>query len=147
MARGFLPGLLSVVLAGCGGADHAEIVPVRGRVLLDGKPLAAKNVGFRPLAGTPGHGAAGRSRSDGGFELVAVVPGAVTMHKGACVGSYAVVVSEPDLAAEAEPGQSVSRGSGVRVPAVYQDSATTPLRAEVSRKAGEFVFELSSKAK
>ncbi len=133
-------------IAGCGRRDP-EIVPVRGRVLLDGKPLPLKDVAFMPTAGTVSHGGGARTRDDGSFELRAVVPGALKIYRGARPGAYAVVVSEPDFASEAEPGQPVPKGSGIPVPAVYQDAAKTPLRAEVGPDEKDFLFELSSKAK
>jgi hypothetical protein len=139
-------GIALAVLVGCSRRD-SDIVPVRGKVLLDGKPLPLKDVAFVPAAGTTSHGGRGRTRDDGSFELRAVVPGAVKIHLGARPGAYAVIVSEPDFAAEVEPGQPVPKGSGIPVPAVYQDAAKTPLQAEVGGEGREFVFELSSKTK
>jgi hypothetical protein len=133
-------------LIGCGSRDPG-IVPVSGRFLIDGKPLPLKDVAFVPIAGTAGPGSCARTRDDGSFELVAFVPGAVKIHRGARPGAYAVIVSEPDFAAEAEPGQPVPKGSGIPVPAVYQDAAKTPLHAEVGGEGREFVFDLSSKTK
>jgi hypothetical protein len=138
--------LIVAALAGCGRRDP-DVVPVRGKVLLDGKPLPLKNVGFVPVAGSASHGGFARTREDGSFELRAVVPGALKILKGARPGAYAVVVSEPDFAADVEPGQPVPKGSGIPVPAIYQDAAKTPLQAEVGGDGREFVFELSSKTK
>jgi hypothetical protein len=144
--RALVASLVVAALAGCGRRDPG-IVPVRGRVLLDGKPLPLKDVGFVPAAGRDSHGGFARTREDGTFELRALVPGAVRIHHGARPGAYAVVLSEPDFSADVEPGQPVPKGSGIPVPAVYQDAARTPLRAEVGPEEKEFLFELSSKAK
>jgi hypothetical protein len=145
-SRAVVASLVVAALGGCGRQDP-DIVPVRGKVLLDGKPLPLKDVGFVPAAGSASHGGFARTREDGTFELRAVVPGALKIHHGARPGTYAVVLSEPDFSADVEPGRSVPKGSGIRVPAVYQDAAKTPLRAEVGPEENEFLFELSSKAK
>ena len=54
------------VVAGCGG-DSVERIPVRGRVLHQGKPLEFCNIMFQPLGG--GEIARGDIQADGSFTL------------------------------------------------------------------------------
>ncbi len=141
--------VLGFALVGPLGCSHRDpdIVPVRGKVLLDGKPLALKDVSFAPVAGAAGRGGFARTQPDGSFELRTVVPGAIRMYRGATPGNYIVIVTEPNFAMDLLPAQSAPKGSEIPVPAVYQDPAKTPLRAEVGHDAQDFLFELSSKAK
>ena len=76
--------VLPCLLAGCGGAEY-EVVPVSGRVTLDGKPLADVGLMFVPLSegrDNPniGPGSLGRTDADGRFALQTVrgEDGAVT---------------------------------------------------------------------
>lgn len=65
---------LTVVAGGCG--PRRELVPVHGRVLLDGEPLAFGGVSFQSQSGQP---ATARIEPDGTFVLAVVGagPGAV----------------------------------------------------------------------
>ena len=68
--------LLSMVLAcalsGCGGGASYELVPVSGRVTLDGQPLANARVSFQPARdqSDPGPGASGVTDAEGKAEFV-----------------------------------------------------------------------------
>jgi hypothetical protein len=73
------------VLSGC-GSSGPEIVPVRGRVTLDGRPLGNADVVFQP--GEANRPSSGRTDADGSYQL---------MYKrgieGARVGEHSVVIS------------------------------------------------------
>jgi len=156
---GMLLGLL-VTTIGC-GPSGPDLVPVRGTVTLDGQPLGQKNLYFSPEAGTPGLGAGGNTKSDGSFELLAVVGGALKDMKGAQVGKYRVVVSEPmfpidtDLEVQgrgSEPEvaiglpQAPKRGEKAAIPPAYSKKETTPLVVEIKAGENDLVIELTSKS-
>lgn len=145
---------------GC-GPSGPDLVPVRGTVMLDGQPLGQKNLYFSPEEGTPGLGAGGNTKSDGSFELLAVVGGALKDMKGAQVGKYRVVVSEPMFPIEtelevqgqgSEPEvaiglpQAPKRGEKPTIPPAYSKKETTPLVVEVKAGENDLVIELNSKS-
>jgi len=156
---GMLLGL-TVTTIGC-GPSGPDLVPVRGTLTLDGQPLGQKNLYFSPEAGTPGLGAGGNTNSDGSFELLAVVGGALNDMKGAQVGKYRVVVSEPMFPIETEMQvqgqgsepevaiglpQAPKRGEKPTIPSAYSNKETTPLVVEVKAGENDLVIELTSKS-
>jgi len=79
----------AAVLMGCRG----EVVPVSGRVTLDGKPLANAVVTFQPLGKgklqkTSTTGSVGKTDSQGRFVLRLVSPS----RRGAAVGDHIVTI-------------------------------------------------------
>lgn len=82
-------GTLAVAIAvgGCGrsGEPIPKLVPVKGKVLLNGEPLAGASVSFVPRDQTTGTGGFGATLADGTFELMhrsnasGVEPGAYTV--------------------------------------------------------------------
>jgi hypothetical protein len=132
--RGLCSGVLALTLfapgAGCGGAKR---VPVEGVVTLDGKPVEGAAVTFMP-EGDKGTTAVGQTEAGGVFRLI----------DGAWPGSYKVLVTKtedtalarlkaeaPDpAAAEREYYKTLRTSPPMRslLPAVYGDSAQTPLR-------------------
>ena len=89
-----LSALALVLTGGCGNPEEYEVVPVRGVVTCQGKPVANGFVNFTPLQGQerdpskPGKLALGKTDSQGRFELT-------TYHNGdgAIVGKHVVTVS------------------------------------------------------
>jgi hypothetical protein len=69
------------LLSGCG---DAKAVKIQGDVTLDSKPLAGATVTFVPFNEKEGRAAAGRTESDGSFQLMALP------------GQYRVTVVMPD---------------------------------------------------
>jgi len=88
---------LFLAAAGCafGAAGcQSEVVPVSGRVTLDGKPLAKAVVTFQPIgtgpsAETTATGSVGRTDSEGRFVLRLVSP----ERYGAAVGGHVVTIN------------------------------------------------------
>lgn len=155
----FAASLALFLCVGC-GPSGPELVPVTGKVTLDGQPLGLKNIYFSPEEGTSGAGAGGNSKADGTFELLAVVGGAVEDLKGAPVGKYKVVVAEPMFPIESEMAvqgassepevamglpQPVKKSDKLAIPSIYSNKDTTPLRAEVKSGGTELTIELTSK--
>jgi hypothetical protein len=154
------PALFAVVtaaLAGCADSGPA-LVPVHGKVTLDGKALAFKSVRFIPEPGTPGAGAGANTTGDGSYTLIAVRPGATRDVMGVPAGAYRVVVTEPMFPIEARPpegpdGQPAPAvgpadawpGKKPAIPSRYSDPETTPLRVEVPRQGGALDLPLTSR--
>jgi len=151
--------LLIVVASGCGDSGP-RLVPVSGKVTLDGVPLAHKTIQFIPEAGTPGSGAGATSNAEGAYELIATRGGALVDYKGACPGSYKVVVVEPmfpviedqkpapengePAPAVGLPAPSRKKAKGQVIPSVYGARETTPLTIIVPEKGGAMAIELKS---
>lgn len=92
MRRYLLGGLVAaaVMIAGCGDTN---IVPVSGRVALDGKPLGGATVNFQPDEpgkAYPGPGSMAVTRDDGGYTMKLVgKPG-----DGAVIGKHKVYITK-----------------------------------------------------
>lgn len=149
-----LSGLVLVAVVGCGDGGP-PLVPVNGRVTLDGKPLAGKTVKFIPDASTPGQGAGANTDASGNYALLAVRPGATRDVPGAPPGAYRVIVTEPmfpiDLpvqkADNPEPVAAIGLPAagpkkGQTIPSVYGQAETTPLRVEVPKNGGVLDLQL-----
>ncbi len=148
---GWLAGALCFV-AGCSSSD-LNLVPVSGTVKLDGAPLANKSLMFAPESGQ-GPCASANTDTEGKYELLAIVNGITSDVKGAPPGKYKVTVFEraiPIQGAEGDeamqgflmPAEAVNGKGGV--PLIYQDQATTPLRAEVPDGGGMIDLDLESR--
>ena len=103
-----------LALTGC----RREIVPVSGRVTLDGQPLAGAVVTFQPQfdrrKSTPeATGSVGRTGSDGRFSLRLVRP----ERRGAAVGTHVVTISA------AVGGSDETPPSGTKLPQAWRDGS------------------------
>lgn len=137
----------AVVLAvcGCGGGSELNLAPVKGKVLLDGQPLAGVSVSFIPdtAKGTTGPQSGGTTNDQGEFTLSAPDGG-----EGAVVGFHLILVSPPfreDQGSSTEGPNKVDEAtSTVEVPEKYQNFATTDLTEEVKADGNDFTIELKS---
>ena len=124
------------MISGPGCNDNSpSVVPVRGKVLLDGEPLTSGSVLTTPAAG---RGARGAIESDGTFELSTYGNG-----DGALPGTHmaAVVARAPSAGngPEAPPGKLLT-------PKKYADALTSNLTIEVTADGDNApVLELHSK--
>jgi hypothetical protein len=133
--------LFLVLAAGALGCGQDRYAPVRGRVLLDGQPLADAYVTFQPVGGTnhpnPGPGSYGKTDADGRFTLRVVGenrPGAVS-------GSHSVAISAY-RGAPPDPESDSARGPVNFIPPRYNNETT--LIFEVPRGGSESAdFELA----
>ncbi|MCA9184927.1 MAG: hypothetical protein R3E01_23400 [Pirellulaceae bacterium] len=90
----FLLAILLTIIGttiGCGRGPN--VVPVSGRITMDGQPLADAAITTQPMAGensnSPGPGSFGKTDADGHYELELVKPA----KKGAIVGTHRVIIS------------------------------------------------------
>ena len=124
------------LLAGCGERDAGVRGSVRGRVTLDGSPLAAGWVTFEPTAGTSGPTAGGE-----------IAKGVLSIKtaKGPAIGTNLVRISSKQ-----PTGRTVPNGFGgtmdelaEAVPKHY-NTATT-LEVEIKKGRNDLSFDLKSK--
>jgi hypothetical protein len=136
--RGGFATLVVTLVVGCGHSG-LELLPVQGRVTLDGKPLADAGVMFLPQ--DKGPSANGTTDSEGRFELMTV------NSIGATRGIHPVVIAKRKYV-PIKPGEEPVP-AGVRAewysPKKYANPSTSGLTAEVGDGDNEFHFELSSK--
>lgn len=88
--------LSCLLIAGCGGGEDYEVVPVSGKVTLDGKPVPDLRITFQPQAtenhANPGPGSYGITDKSGRFELAIAKP----KGPGAVVGTHTVRITGYD---------------------------------------------------
>jgi hypothetical protein len=137
--RQLYAAVAAIALCGCGHGDQ----PVRqkGRVTLDGVPLAHFNVTF--MADNNGRPAWGKTGETGEFELTTFEAG-----DGILPGRYRVVLSPPMVfVQEGAPRAPVVRGPDNRpVPTLhpnYLDPLRTPLLREVPAPEGRIELSLT----
>jgi hypothetical protein len=126
-----------VVLVGC-SAGSFDFVPVKGRVTLDGAPLADAEVRFQPTAASDdanvGSGSVARTDAEGRFELHAMLqPDRI----GAVAGEHRVWITTARENTHSETGLA----SAEKVPPQYRNglSFTVPTAGSTSAD-----FSLSS---
>ena len=143
--KNFARWCLVSLLIGCGGNPNLpKLMPVRGTVTLDGKPLPSAMLSFIPVGSTRGTGAGGLTDQNGKYELVARHGG-----KGAAIGNYRVTVikwaadgstfpAEPNIAPLSSPTRQ-------GLPAKHTTVDGTVLTATVHDGDNTIDFPLSSK--
>ena len=146
IVNGLIGALLWVVAVGCGkqGETLPVLVPVGGKVTLDGKPLSGATVTFMPTGSTRGPNCYGYTDKDGRYELKVD-----EKHKGAPAGEFNVLCSKwvmPD-------GSDVSReikvppweaGAKELLPPHYTTDGMSHLRATVPADGGTADFALKT---
>jgi hypothetical protein len=97
--------LLVMMLQGCRRAPQGPLVhPVKGRVTLDGEPVAGVGVAFSPLVSGQGAVAYGTTLADGSYKLSSTLGG--KRNAGAVAGDYAVLLQKfVDATTDALPPQ------------------------------------------
>jgi hypothetical protein len=120
---------ITVASPGCG--SKSDLASVRGKVTLDGQPLADAFVVFAPTS--QGTSSRGKTDSAGNYEMMFT-----DREKGAWIGENLVRINTGDV------GRDGGGGAKERVPAVYNQSTT--LKADVKPRSNTFNFELKSNA-
>jgi len=132
---------------GCQNDETPEqpprLVPVTGKVTLDGKPLGGASIGFLPASGPAG---AADVDEDGSY-VIQYQGGA----KGLPAGDYVVQISYKmgTLGKPLSIGQQFSLvptpgsiGAKELLPKKYSDFGASELRAKVTAEGGTFPFDL-----
>jgi hypothetical protein len=109
---------LLIALPACSSAPPG-VVPVSGRVTLDGEPLAGAVVTFQPIGvrlegGVEAVGSSGRTNAEGRFVLTLIDP----KLPGALAGRHAVTITTAVIA-----DGDAARPSDERVPARWRDGS------------------------
>jgi len=98
------------LFGGCGKAPY-KVVPVSGKVTLDGNPVPKLGVFFQPVvldsSTDPRPGSVGRTNEQGDYELT--VPDPSGLKKGALVGKHRVAFTR------SQPSSGPSSDLGVRM--------------------------------
>lgn len=130
------------VITGCGGGP--KLVPVKGRVTLDGKPVREMLINFQPVGKTGGEGAHAMTDTDGRFTLSDMRGGT-----GAHVGEYKVSFYPPlGRKKEGDPSTDViNDGSKAGLPRIYLDADKSPLRATIPEGGGTAEVLLTASGK
>ena len=135
-ARWAAVALMTLTVVGCSGApdDGPDLVPVTGKVLLDGEPLEGAPVTFSPESGN--RGAAGSTNAQGIFELgYAGKPGSPLGKQKVSISTRREIQDEFGGAIGMEPET---------IPTQYNGPQTT-LTADVTADGqNEFVFDLTT---
>jgi hypothetical protein len=113
-----------VALCGCGSSEKLpELVPVKGKVNFDGKPLQQGTISLTPTQPTLNWEQPAGTIANGEYELF------TSGRPGAPVGDYVAVViaTEPAPDLDGRPGIPKSL-----VPPKFSDPGQSPLRLKVS---------------
>ena len=136
---GIMAGLLTV---GCGDSGP-PVVPVSGKVTLDGKPLSGASVTFVPAGEAAGtFGGSATTDGEGAYTLLNT-KGA----KGVSPGDYRVTVSKAELKnpALAESGGISESDLKQVVPLPYTKADATPLKFSVDASGKAIDIPIVSK--
>lgn len=140
MPAGMLVGLLALTgLVGC-GSDSPHVVPVKGKISYQGKPLTSGTVMLVPESS--GYGATGQIQPDGTFTLTSF-----KQNDGAAPGKYKVTVEVfPEATAGGPatglPGMEFGPNQKPPIPIEYSNVATTKLQALINDGPTELDFTL-----
>lgn len=138
--------LLSI---GCSDSSKLDRVPVTGSVTLNGSPLEAATILFRPGTGRSGRGKIenGRIVSTGTYDIDdGIVPG---KHKIAIQPIPDIPINQANLMAgesnDAMPQPPKRPSRSVRIPAKYASFERSGITAEITNGENELTIELTSK--
>jgi hypothetical protein len=114
---------LAVMIAGCDSSGVGRIVPVKGQVTYEGKPVTSGSLVFKPDSAKGNKSTfepAATIGADGSYSLF------VKEQEGAPLGWYHVGV----VAQEVNPNDPYAQAKSL-IPARYNDAATSGLAVEV----------------
>jgi hypothetical protein len=143
MKRWRLAVLVCAAVCGCGksGPPTVQTMPVKGKITLDGKPLAGAEVVFSVV--DPPAVFAGRTKEDGTYELQGLA-GTESSLAGDCKVTVSRMV-KPDGSPLGAGEAPANVGATEQVPAKYSQIDTTTLSKNVPPGGGSFDFDLTSK--
>jgi hypothetical protein len=124
--------VLMVMAAGCGKSGDA-LVPVTGRVLVDGKPAAGAAVVFHPADGTgDGTHPVAQVDANGEFQLTTIRSG-----DGAVPGEYRVTLTRYVSAPRRKGIEGEEAPARNLIPDKYARADSTPLTATIRAGAND----------
>lgn len=128
---------------GCGGGSterRVDLVPVSGKITLNGKPEAGVSVSFIPDQAVGGNGAFGTTDASGAYVLFYR-----TGQEGAIPGKYNVLFSKltmPDGSPLPPDVMAADAGAIEQIPDRYRDMEKVAHFVEISPTGGNFDFDL-----
>ncbi|MEW4563125.1 hypothetical protein AB1K70_11400 [Bremerella sp. JC770] len=129
-----------VTSVGCGsGQGYPDLIPVTGKVTLDGSPIAGLRVNFEPNEGRRSSGITDKS---GEYVLKYK-----DQKQGAVPGPHRVTIvwtgeSDEEIEGESTPTDDPGSNSGIVIPSRY--NAQSQLKAEVNPQTNRFDFDLTA---
>jgi hypothetical protein len=138
--------LIICLTAGCGKSGvppKIGVVPIKGTVKLDGKPVAGADVVF--VSASSPTSFVGKTNDAGAYELQGAAGGATAIQ-----GTYKVTISRrakadgSPLAADEPPMSPANIGSVEQMPQKYARPDLSQLTATVSAQGGTYDFPLTS---
>ncbi len=129
---------LLVLLAGCGGGNPLELIPVRGTVTYNGKPLGRGIVNYVPKQAGAGRSANGPILEDGTFVMTTQ-----KRDDGVAPGTYNIVVYSDEEAPirtreEIESQRGPAAKPKLLIPEKYMSTETSGLSDVVDDKHSGF---------
>jgi hypothetical protein len=123
---------LALLIPACSKGSHKQVYPVRGQVLIQGRPAPQAIVTFHPAAGAPDDPRPSAQTDDQGYFTLTSYAGG----DGAPEGEYAVTVTcfRSFSQKNASEGDESTRNV---LPPRYANPATSQLRATVSAGPNE----------
>lgn len=137
--------LVSLFVGGCGGGGAAEpvLVPVNGKVTINGKPVPGVTLSFVPSTSVGGNGASGTSNEAGEYTLMYRNGKA-----GAIPGKYNVLFSRltlPDGSPMPKDAMAADVGAVEQIPEKYRNMDMAIHYVEIKAEGGSFDFDLKLK--
>ena len=125
-----------VLLVGLGPLSCTKndrpLFPVHGQLFFEGEPLPRAVVVFHPLSDPSAEKPRAVVEADGSFKVFTYTAG-----DGAPAGEYAVSVIAKKTTTAPVRGSGSAKAGRVRLPARYQDPATSGLRVQVLEGSNE----------
>ena len=144
-----VPLAAAVLAAGCSGGP--KLVPVTGKVTMNGRPLKNVRVDFHPDPDqkATGPSSSGTTDAEGNFTLASTAPGSAP---GAVVGHHRVILTDLDTYGDVFVGRGDYRSEDPkgpkevpkfpRFPAAYSDLSQTPFKQEVTAGMGPVTLDV-----
>lgn len=130
-----------LIIAGCSDSVEYQVVPVSGRVTLDGRPVADAHLTFQPIRTSSSHavgpGSFGRTDGDGRYTLQLVDPS----RPGAVVATHSVAIT---TSKEFDPESDYGGMTRDAVPPWYKPGGLSALTMEISGPTDNADFELTT---
>lgn len=140
--------LVSLLVAGCSNKEKIVLVPVEGKLMLDGKPVPLAKIDFMPEF--RGHGAESNSFAitDDNGKFVLLFGGG---EPGCAVATHRVVINEAPVGGDMRGQDEASQNrlaaynrtlKNRPLPTSYQTYTSTPLKIDITGEKKDLVVEM-----